>query len=350
MKRNVLLIFGGQSAEHEVSVISAQNIYQAIDKNLFNIILCGVSKSGCFYNFTGDKLMNCTAVVDNNIKDLANFLKLPEKTEFVTMESSTKIDIVFCIIHGQNGEDGAMQGFFKIYNLPIVGCDMASSVICMNKNLTRMIAEKSNIRTPKFAFFEKSESLTFDECIEKVGFPFFLKIDNLGSSIGVYKIKSRTDYNNYLQEVWQFGKKVIIDEAIEDMREIEVAILESEGKTFVSNVLGEIRHNQNKYEFYDYQSKYLDPEGAELLIPANINSDLSGKIKDIAIKIFRACGCTNMARVDFFVKDNDIYFNEINTLPGFTNISMYPALLQQSGISYTDIITKLITVEYQKEY
>jgi D-alanine-D-alanine ligase len=341
--KNVLLVFGGQSPEHEVSVISARNIYKAIDRNLFHPILCGVSKTGCFYEFTQVDLDVCKVVSDDgNSEKLASFMRFNDRTEFRVGNKAIKIDVVFCIIHGQCGEDGAMQGLFQIYNLPIVGCDLTSSAICMDKTLAKMIAEKHGIKTPKFLSFNKESVLSFEDCVNEIGYPFFLKIANLGSSIGVYKIKSQDDYSEALEKVWQFGKKVIVEEAIQDMKEVEVAILSDGSEVIASEVLGEIRHNNDKYDFYDYDAKYLDPNGAELIVPANIDDVLAKEIKKIAVEIFKACGCDGMARVDFFVSGDDIYFNEMNTLPGFANISMYPTLFQKSGLSYVELITRLI--------
>ena len=337
-------MFGGQSPEHEISVISAKNIYNAVDKSIFNLILCGVSKTGCFYRFSAEELNSSDSVEDHHDKNkIINFFRKPNSTTTImTNGRSVQIDTVFCIIHGQNGEDGAIQGFCKIYNLSIVGCDLTSSVICIDKTLTKIIAERIGVKVTEFFYFYKDCVPEFNSCVEKIQLPFFMKVANLGSSIGVYKIKSENDYNSALKIIWQLGDKVLVEKNIDEMKEVEVAIVEINQEILVSEVLGEVKHNKSTYEFYDYTAKYLDNRGAKLIIPADISEKLASQIKQIAKQIFKACGCQGISRVDFFLKGEEIYFNEINTLPGFTKNSMYPILFEKSGLSYKDLITNLI--------
>jgi len=173
-----------------------------------------------------------------------------------------------------------------------------------------------------------------------------MKIANLGSSIGVYKIKSEQDYDEKIKTIWKFGTKVLVEAAVPNPQEIEIAIFESDNKVMASDVLGEIKPN---HEFYTYEAKYLDPNGADLIVPANVNEDIVSKIKEMGIKIFKAFHCNGLARIDFLVNGEEVFFNEINTLPGLTNISMYPTLFQKSGMTYSELITKLIESSFTKK-
>ena len=337
MKKNVALLFGGQSAEHEISVISAKNIFTAMDRELFNPILIGVSRAGCFYRFDDESFMKITKVDDENTENkLINFYRYPNKT---TLNDGTIIHCVFCIIHGQSGDDGVIQGFCETYNLPYGGSNIVSSALCMNKEFSKIVAQENHIKTAEFIVFGENDVIDYDDCVEKFGTTFFMKIANLGSSIGVYKIKSYEDYKDALEKIWRFGEKVIIEKCVENAREIEIAVFSNDEIIIVSDVLGEIKPNR---EFYDYEAKYLDPNGASLIIPAKLEHNVIDEIKEIAINIYKASNCYGLARVDFLINDEGVYFNEINTLPGFTNISMYPKLFAESGISYQKLITMLI--------
>ncbi len=308
-----------------------------MNRELFNPILIGVSRSGCFYKFNEEEFQKISKVEDNNDDQLIFFQRYPEKT---TLSDGTIVHCVFCIIHGQYGEDGVIQGFCETYNLPYVGSNVVSSALCMDKAFTKIIAQKYNIKTSEFIIFGQENIVNYDDCVKKFGETFFMKIANLGSSIGVYKIKSFSDYKEALEKIWRFGEKIIIEQCVENAREIEVAIFSNNDILIASDVLGEIK--PINHEFYDYEAKYLDPNGAELIIPANLTKEISDSIKDMAIGIYKAMNCGGLARIDFLVNDEGIYFNEINTLPGFTNISMYPKLFEQSEIPYQKLITMLI--------
>ena len=343
MKKNVVLLFGGQSAEHEISVCSANNIFNAIDRELFNPLLIGVSRTGCFYLFDEEKFKTMIKVDDDPTNSLIFFHKYPNKT---TLNDGTIIHCIFCIIHGQSGEDGVIQGFCETYNLPYVGSNIVSSALCMDKAFTKIIAQKNNIKTPEFIIFDENDVINYDDCIGKFGETFFMKIANLGSSIGVYKIKSFQDYKEALEKIWRFGKKIIIEKCVENAREIEVAIFSDHQTLMASDVLGEIKSN---HEFYDYEAKYLNPNGAILIIPAILDHPMIDEIKEMSINIYKTMNCYGLARVDFLVNDEGIHFNEINTLPGFTNISMYPKLFEASDISYQKLITMLINGAFTRK-
>jgi D-alanine-D-alanine ligase len=342
--KNIAILFGGQSAEHEISIISARNIFKAIDTNLFKPTLIGISRTGCFYTIS-PKLMETVTQIDdetNSEKHLVNFTRYPDRTEI----DGEKIDSAFSIIHGQSGEDGIIPGFCEAYNLPYVGCNTLSSAICMDKEMTKLISIHNDIPTTPFIAFNEQNIPKYEDCAKKLKSPFFMKIANLGSSIGVYKIKSEQDYDEKIKTIWKFGTKVLVEAAVPNPQEIEIAIFESDNKVMASDVLGEIKPN---HEFYTYEAKYLDPNGADLIVPANVNEDIVSKIKEMGIKIFKAFHCNGLARIDFLVNGEEVFFNEINTLPGFTNISMYPTLFQKSGMTYSELITKLIESSFTKK-
>lgn len=343
MKKNIVLLFGGQTAEHEVSTLSARNIFDAIDRNLFNPILIGVSRMGCFYHFPEEIFKKMSHVDDSYPQFLTHFQKYYDKT---TLSDGTKIDCVFCIIHGQYGEDGVIQGFCETYNLLYVGSNVVSSAICMDKVFTKIIAQRHHIKTSDFLVFNEDEIIDYDLCVEKFGGTFFMKIANLGSSVGVYKIKSFEDYSNAISKIFRFGEKVIVEEYVPNARELEISVFYDGKAVITSDVAGEIKSH---YEFYSYEAKYIDPNGADLIIPAKLDKKTIDEIKEMAITIFKVFGCHGMARVDFLMNDEGIYFNEINTLPGFTNISMYPKLFIESGTSYRDLITMLINSAFSKK-
>ena len=347
--KNIVILFGGQSAEHEISIISARNIFKAIDARFFKPILIGISRTGCFYKISPSLFEEITQVDDLEIekKHLVNFARYQDRTEI----DNEKIDSVFCIIHGQSGEDGIMQGLCEAYNLPYVGCSVLSSAICMDKEITKILSIYNDIPVANFISFNEQNIPKYKDCIKKLQSPFFMKIANLGSSIGVYKIKSKADYNEKIKTIWKFGTKVLVESAVQGKngaipQEIEIAVFESNNKIIVSDALGEIKPN---HEFYSYEAKYLDPNGADLIMPANVSADVAERIKKMAMKIFKTFHCNGLARVDFLVNDENIFFNELNTLPGFTNISMYPMLFKNSGMKYSELITNLIESSFTKK-
>ena len=342
--KNIVILFGGQSAEHEISIISARNIFKAIDEKLYKPILVGVSRTGCFYKISPSLFETISQIDDSEVdgKHLVNFARHPDRTEI----DNIKIDSVFCIIHGQSGEDGIMPGLCEAYNLPYVGCNVLSSAMCMDKEITKIIAMQNEIPVTEYTVFNEENIPKYDECVSQVVSPFFMKIANLGSSIGVYKIKSEDDYNEKIKTIWKFGTKALVESAVHNPQEVEIAVFESNNKIVTSDVLGEIKPN---HEFYSYEAKYLDPNGADLIIPANVSTNVAERIKEMAIKIFKTFHCNGLARIEFLVNGEDKFFNEINTLPGFTNISMYPMLFQKSGMEYSELITNLIESSFTKK-
>lgn len=342
-KPTVLILFGGHSTEHEVSVISARNVIQAIDKKKYNPILVGISKdSGTWYYFLGDTLTSdITTITDKNQPPqyLVNLAKQKDSVSLVNDDRTINIPIQFVlpILHGKYGEDGCLQGMCRMLGIPFAGPSVTASAVCMDKDFTKRILASSNIPVVPYITLYAKEEACFETITEKLGSTLFIKPANTGSSVGVYKIKSRADFDQYIPIVFQYDEKVIIEQAVTG-REIECAVLGNE--TPKVSILGEVKPN---HEFYSYDAKYLDPDGADLIIPAPLDEDITRSIQSYALKAYTIMGCKGLSRIDFFVTStNEIYLNELNTLPGFTNISMYPKLLETSGIGYSDLISHII--------
>lgn len=334
MKKNILILCGGPSTEHEISIRSAYNIYKHLDTNLFTPLLVGMSHAKNFYSLTFMQLeelyTNFGCVTDNQYPS-ADLNKMA-------------IDVCFPVLHGACGEDGSIQGYLDVLNIPYVGNGIASSAVCMDKDITKRVLQSHDLPVVPFLTVKQVDAFPYSLASQKLGNTLFLKCVNQGSSIGTYKVRSEEEYNQCLKEAFTFGSKVLIEQAIQG-REIECAVIgNNEPET---SVFGEIIP-QNDHEFYDYNAKYIDADGAKLTIDAQLNDGIKKQLSFIAQKAFKALDCSGLARVDFFVDSEDaIFINEINTMPGFTNISMYPQLLMHSGLSYQDIVTKLIYLAHE---
>lgn len=351
-KLKVLILFGGYSTEHEVSINSARNVAHAIDKNKYEPILVGISKtSGTLYHFPGDSLpKDLITLTDTNqaANTIVNLRKKGHAVDLMNADSSIdiSIDVVLPILHGKYGEDGCLQGMFRALGLPFAGCAVASSAVCMDKDFTKRILQSAGIPIGPYLTFYAGDVPTYEEITTTLGSPFFIKPANTGSSVGVYKIKTKADFDKYMPVVFKYDEKIVIEQLISG-REIECAVLGNE--TPIASVLGEITPH---HEYYSYEAKYIDPDGAALSIPARLDDITTQKVQDYALKAYKVMGCKGLSRIDFFVtKENEIYLNEINTMPGFTNISMYPKLFEASGINYTDLISQVIQLglhDYEK--
>lgn len=349
MKKKIALVFGGKSAEHEVSLTSAANIYNAIDKSLFEPVLLGVSKEGSWYHFPGaDVFKKHKALNDSELasQQVISLLSYHEKTFAVVLKTQEKIplDCAFPIIHGTSGEDGTLQGYFKILNLPFVGCGVLSSAVGMDKVYMKRLLSEAGIKNSKYVVLNRDQDPVYADVVKQIGSPFFVKPANAGSSIGVHKVKSENDFLAKVNDAFLYDHKVLAEEFIQG-REIECSVLGLNQHPKAS-VPGElvIRH-----EFYSYEAKYIDSNGADIIIPAKVTEPQAKEIQALAVKTFQTLGCDGLARVDFFLKqDGSLYVNEINTLPGFTPISMYPKMWLASGIQYRDLISTLIHFAFEK--
>lgn len=336
IKKTILLVYGGESPEHNVSIQSAKNIHSAIDPSEFSIICCYIDRQG--------KWWHVDTVSENHRHSPA--------VEFVLGESAIRIgshyhtiDVIFPALHGQNGEDGTIQGLARMAHIPIVGCDIDGSAICIDKVTAKRLLEQAGLPVVPYDVAHAGQPQpTYDELQSKFGGEsFFIKPARQGSSVGVSKASTPTDLAAALDAAYQHDQKVLIEPAM-NVREIEVAV---KGATIDPDVSipGEIIPDR---DFYDYESKYDSNSTSAIQIPANLSADLDRHIRAYAHRAFETLLCRGMARVDFFVDaNNKIYINEINTLPGFTNISMYPKLWEATGVSYQNLITELIDLALQ---
>lgn len=339
MENNITvgIIFGGQSGEHEVSLMSSSNVIEALQSNEYNIVKIGITKDGKWTIYEGDveKIRNGTWLKDKSklIKDFSIFNHPKIKS----------IDIFFPVLHGPNGEDGTIQGLFQLLNKPFVGCGVLASAVGMDKIYSKILFENAGLPQGEYLSIIRDDwNRKNEEIIRKIEqkfcYPVFIKPANMGSSVGISKAHNKEELVKGINEATKFDRKILLEEYI-NCREIECAVLGNDDPK--ASVLGEIIPS---HEFYDYKAKYFDDGKSKLIIPAPLDKELTDKISEYAVTAFKAIDGSGLARVDFFVeKDtNNIYINEINTMPGFTNISMYPKLWELKGLSYKKLIEKLI--------
>lgn len=350
------LLFGGKSAEHEISILSARNILEALDPARYHAVLIGIDKQGRWHRQDMQKFMS-EAGYDYRIGASDSGLALiPGKTQDQIVPDGAggdyidQLDVIFPITHGPFGEDGALQGMLKLTGIPFVGASVLGSAVGMDKDVMKRLLRDAGIRIGNFMTFRKHEidDIVFDAVREELGLPVYVKPANLGSSVGINRVGARgtdeggyhaeeSDFRAAVNEAFRFDQKIVIEENIVG-REIEVAVLGDE--TPRASVAGEIIPGDG---FYSYKSKYMDANEARLEMPAKISDDLLFRLQQVAIRTFQVLECSGLARVDFFVtQDETIYVNEINTLPGFTSISMYPKLWELSGIPREDLVDTLI--------
>lgn len=346
---NVALIFGGRSAEHEVSIRSARNVVEALDKAQFAPHLLGISKQGDWFHFAGlEQLQGVEAISSEQPPADAQpvfFGPRNGRATFSAGNHEIAVDVAFPILHGTYGEDGCIQGLFRMLNLPYVGCDVLSSAAGMDKDIMKRLFIQAGIPNADYVLVTRGQPVDFATCEAKLGLPMFIKPANAGSSIGVHKVKRAEDFDAALQDALQYDRKVIIERFIKG-REIECSVLGTTDHPEAS-VAGEV---VTAHEFYSYEAKYLDSNGARIDIPARIDEATLARIQALAKRTFTAMGCYGLTRVDFFLTESgELYVNEINTLPGFTNISMYPKMWECSGISYPALITRLIKLALERQ-
>lgn len=343
-KINIALIFGGRSAEHEVSILSARSIYEAFDKKKYNIFPIAISQEGRWLNTE-----KSTAVL-NSEKEKITEKNINIISEDIITFLQNDIDLVFPVLHGPFGEDGKLQGFLDILDINYIGCNLSSSAVGMDKAIMKKLFAYHKIPQTKFLImnnFEyknKEKSALYSNIKSQLGGSFFVKPANMGSSIGINKVDNREDLDKALEAAFKHDKKIIFEKAV-DARELEAAVLGSNGELEIS-VPGEI---VSKHNFYDYQAKYKD-ESTSLIIPAEISAAAENKIAELSAEVFNLIGASGLSRIDFFItkNDNKVLVNEINTMPGFTRFSMYPLLFKESGISYSALLDKLVDIALHK--
>lgn len=356
MKKTVCVIFGGASSEYEVSLMSSASIIRNLNTEKYDIVTLGITKSGNWLLYTGD-----TDGIENNTwfehPDNRPAFISPDKATsgIVVMEkdgncSVIKVDVIFPVLHGKNGEDGTIQGLFQLSGIPYVGCDTAASSICMDKAVAHSLLASANIEQAHYLWFYADKYVTDAEKIKnkisaRLNFPVFVKPANAGSSVGISKVNTVDELDAAVRLAADNDTKIVVEEGIVG-QEVECAVLGNRGKSRAS-VVGEIGAAA---EFYDYDDKYKNGE-AQLYIPARLDNEIMEKIRKTAVRAYNLLGCDGLSRVDFFVteKDKKVILNEINTLPGFTSISMYPKLWEATGIPYSELLEQLIELAYTRE-
>ncbi|HHV65058.1 MAG TPA: D-alanine--D-alanine ligase [Peptococcaceae bacterium] len=342
----VLVIFGGQSSEHEVSIVSANSVLDALDRNKYDVQTIGISKDGKWYWGVEPKhWLKQKGEILPNYKQVTLVLN-PQDPKFIALDGNSlpndgKTDIIIPVLHGPKGEDGTIQGLFEIAGLPYVGSGVLGSALGMDKDRMKAVFREAGLPIVPHCTIMRSELTTnlnkvIEAITKQIGFPCFIKPANLGSSVGISKARNEEELIDALQLAAQFDRKLIVEKGVE-AREIEVSVLGNDEAK--ASLPGEIIPSK---EFYDYDAKYNDT-GSKLIIPAELDPKVVKLLQEYAVKAFYAVAASGLGRVDFFVTaDNEIFVNEINTMPGFTPISMYPKLWAVSGLAYAELIDTLI--------
>ena len=349
-KLRVAVLFGGKTAEHEVSLQSAKNVIEAMDKTKYEVIPVGIDKQGHW--LVGDL---ATMLLDADNPKLIRLNQAGEKValmpgadaaQLIPLAANAEnrpVDVVFPVLHGPLGEDGTVQGLLKLADVPFVGCGVLGSATGMDKDIMKRLLRDAAIANAKFVTVRDSSGDAVEQALEKVGLPCFVKPANMGSSVGISKVKTRDELAPALERALQFDHKVIVEEFIEG-REIECSVLGNLDP--IASLPGEI---VPQHEFYSYEAKYIDENGALLKVPAELTDAEIARIQETAVETFLTLGCEGMARVDFFLRPNGaLLVNEVNTIPGFTKISMYPKLWGVSGIGYSELIDRLIELALER--
>jgi len=341
-KIKVAVLYGGRSGEHEVSQRSAAAVIKNLDRNKFEIIPIAIDQQGCWFLHDINQFF-----FDESLPIKTTTSKVFSVLEAVSQQNKTFCDVVFPVLHGLFGEDGCLQGLLEMLGMPYVGANVLGSAVGMDKVIAKRLAKSDNIPVVPFLSFnsgqwQRNQAAYERKIQEQLGYPLFVKPANTGSSLGISKVKKSLDLTAAIELACHYDTKILVEQALA-VREIEVSVLENlqYGDLPLVSVAGEIIPS---HEFYSYEAKYLDEQGAELVIPVVLAPEQSKKIKDLAAQIFSSLACQGMARVDFFIEKStqNIYFNEINTIPGFTKISMYPKLWEASGLAYQQLLTHLI--------
>lgn len=349
-KLRVGIIFGGKSAEHEVSLQSAKNVVDALDTEKYEVTLIGIDRSGRWLLPNQSRFLldeNNPKLVKLNEENAQKVVLAPEGGgELRSLSDSqlhASVDVVFPLLHGPFGEDGTVQGLLKLANVPFVGSGVLGSALGMDKDVMKRFLQGAGVPVAKFLTFRNGDAPEFENVKETLGMPVFVKPANLGSSVGVSKVRDQEEFETAVAYAFRYDTKILIEEMIAG-REIECGVLGNQNP--VASVVGEVLSN---HEFYSYEAKYTDENGAMLKMPADISEKTRKNVQELSVKVFQSLECEGLGRIDFFLKENgEIFVNEINTMPGFTNASMYPRLWEASGVSYGDLIDRLIQLAIER--
>ncbi len=353
-KITVALLFGGKSGEHEVSLNSAASVSAAMDRTKYDVILIGITREGRWRSDPGFMEGQFPEILQEGPPVLlppesatsGQFIQFDTVTHWVGRQ--TRIDVVFPVLHGPFGEDGTLQGLLEMANVPYVGAGVLGSAVAMDKDVMKRLFQQAGLPTAPFLAYKRNHWTRQRQTIEQevareLGYPCFVKPANLGSSIGISKVETAEQLRKALALAGEFDEKIIVEKGL-DAREIECSVLGNANPQ--ASLPGEIVPRTG---FYDYQAKYLD-DSAQLIVPAPLRPEQVKNIQDLALRSFQVLECQGMARVDFFLEreTEDIYVNEINTIPGFTSISMYPKLWKASGMAYSELIDRLIELAMER--
>jgi D-alanine-D-alanine ligase len=352
-KIKIGVLYGGRSGEHDVSLCSAASVFSALNREKYEVTAIGIAKDGRWYvqenpQIISDRDFGRKMALKKSGMWLVNHFEQNDKLHLYDLKNKNEevvVDVVIPVLHGTFGEDGTLQGLLELAMVPYVGADVIGSAVGMDKDIAKRLLNEAGIPvvpslTVNKQQWRKDAKIISKNALDKLGLPVFVKPVCAGSSVGVKKVKKKEMLAKAMNFAFQFDTRVMIEKAV-DCREIECAVLGNENPA--ASVLGEIIPN---HEFYSYEAKYIDPNGASLNIPAKIDKTLAEKIRNFAVEGYMALGCSSMARVDFFLdkKTHKFYLNEINTLPGFTSISMYPKLWEATGLKYSNLLDKLVAL------
>ena len=354
MKKTVAVLFGGVSSEHEVSCMSALSVLENLPAQLYDVLKIGITKDGRWLLYEGALEDIPTGGWEKNGPVFPVYLTADRSLGGLLMMkdgavSVRPVDVVFPVLHGKNGEDGTIQGLLELAGIPYVGCGVLSSAMAMDKTVTHTLLEEAGIPMtpwrPVLAWdYEKQPEKIREELITALGLPLFVKPANAGSSVGVTKVKEAEGLDAAIRLAFSHDDKILAEQAVTGI-EVETAVLGSRREAKASPVVGEL---VPQAEFYDYNAKYIDGT-TQLYIPARLGKETVERLRELAVKAFRVLGCSGLARVDFFVReDGEILLNEPNTMPGFTTISMYPKLWQAAGLDYGQLLDQLIRLALEE--
>ncbi|MEN6469188.1 MAG: D-alanine--D-alanine ligase family protein [Smithella sp.] len=356
-KLKIGVLYGGRSGEHDVSLCSAASVVTALNKSKYDIVAVGIDRDGRWYvqnqpEIITDKAFGKILSLKKQGLWLVNHFEQQNKLHIYNLENRKQdvvVDLIFPVLHGTYGEDGTLQGLLELAMVPYVGVDVAGSAVGMDKDIAKRLLKEAGIPVVPWMTisqhqWRKQSKKILRDALAGLELPLFVKPLCTGSSVGIKKVKVKKELADAMDYAFQFDTRIMIETGV-DCREIECAVLGNDCPQ--ASVLGEILP---QHEFYSYEAKYLDPEGARMNIPAKIPAKLAAAIRKSAVTGFQALNCNAMARVDFFLdkKTNQFYLNEINTLPGFTSISMYPKLWEATGIKYRGLLDRLITLAFER--
>jgi D-alanine-D-alanine ligase len=353
-KRRVAVLFGGRSAEHEISCVSARSVIDALDPETTEVVPIGITRDGSWHLLPGPPaLPEETGRMTEIVAAAGAAVELAVESgtnELVAADGSRRpIDVVFPVLHGPRGEDGAVQGMLELAGVPYVGAGILGSALGMDKAVQKVLFAAAGLPVVPFQVVRELEWSEDPEGVAAraagLGYPLFAKPATLGSSVGITKVHGSDELDAGMAEAFRYTRKALVEKGMEGIREIECAVLGNDEP--VASIAGEIV--PTGHEFYDYEAKYLDEHGARLLIPADLKPDVMEQVQRMAVTAFRAVECAGMARVDFFLRgDDELWVNEINTIPGFTQISMYPKLWEASGLSYPELVERLLDLAVER--